>query len=34
LPSSNSGDSTSGTSAPKSNNTLATPSVVSPAAHQ
>jgi hypothetical protein len=33
LPNSNSG-STSGTSAPKSNNTLATPSVVSPAAGQ
>jgi hypothetical protein len=33
LPSSNSGLN-SGTSAPKSNNTLATPSVVSPAAGQ
>jgi hypothetical protein len=34
LPSSTNSTSTSGTSAPKSNNTLATPSVVSPAAGQ
>ncbi|EIF33467.1 hypothetical protein BCh11DRAFT_01234 [Burkholderia sp. Ch1-1] len=34
LPSGTNSSSTSGTSAPKSNNTLATPSVVSPAAGQ
>lgn len=34
LPSSTNSNSTTGTSAPKSNNTLATPSVVSPAAGQ